>query len=887
MNYINGISSKVPVKTVWRKIRKLSGKFVSSPLPSLKVNNIHITDLKEVSEKLGEHFSSISSPDNYCPEFKRIRNNQVVLDLSANGEKSYNENFTLEELREALSSTEATAPGEDGIMYEMLTHLPKSVKEFLLKIVNKIWETGILPESWRVALIIPVKKPGKLSTDPSSYRPIALTSCVCKLMEKMINNRLVWFLETNNLISPHQYGFRKNRSTLDPLLKLSNEIQRGFAEGGQTIGVFFDLEKAYDTTWRHGIIKEFYDMGIRGNMIRFIKEFLSDRFIKVRVGDSISRKYKQEEGVPQGSVLSVTCFSVAINKIVQAVAPPVRCSLFVDDFALYCRGYSAVEVCRHIQRAINAVSKWADSRGFKFSLNKTKAVRFAGHRRIETIPTLTLKGSILPYEDQVKFLGMIFDKRLSWGPHIDSLKKKVRKSLDILKVVSSYDWGADKKTLLKLYDAVCRSKLDYGCQIYSSACKTHLEKLDVAHNMGLRICTGAFRSSPKESIYVDAEELPLDLRREELGLRYYVRLKSSANNPAREVLNDTNVRNYKKFAIPFQVRLENQKIKSQEIETVDYGKSPPWKMPEINYCEKFINKKNMAPEEMKVKFLEHMEEHRSQGQSEIFTDGSKSADGVGVGIKFPQMSKRDRMSNSASIFTAELTAIKHALIGASKGKQNNIVLYTDSSSSIAALKQYSPRHPLVREIKDWLYNLHTKYKIRVHFCWVPSHIGIQGNERADTLAKQGLRLPMVNYKLVPHTDLKGQIKTYIVKKWQERWSSPSLPNNKKLKRIRPTIEHWSSSYHPIRRYERILTRLRIGHTKLTHAHIMQKDAAPRCGRCNVILTVEHVLAECKKYETERRLYLLYGKSIEMILNDNIDIDNVIEYLKEIDLYYEI
>ena len=128
-------------------------------------------------------------------------------------------------------------------------------------------------------------------------------------------------------------------------------------------------------------------------------------------------------------------------------------------------------------------------------------------------------------------------------------------------MVSSYDWGADKKTLLKLYDAVCRSKLDYGCQIYSSACKTHLEKLDVAHNMGLRICTGAFRSSPKESIYVDAEELPLDLRREELGLRYYVRLKSSANNPAREVLNDTNVRNYKKFAIPFQVKLENEKNK--------------------------------------------------------------------------------------------------------------------------------------------------------------------------------------------------------------------------------------------------------------------------------------------------------------------------------------
>ena len=134
---------------------------------------------------------------------------QIVLDLKSDKQEAYNAHFTFKELRDALSSTESTAPGEDSIIYDMLKHLPESAKQFLLQICNKIWDTGILPETWKISLIIPVKKPGKEASQATSYRPIALTSCVCKLMEKMINTRLVWFLEKNNLISPSQFGFRK------------------------------------------------------------------------------------------------------------------------------------------------------------------------------------------------------------------------------------------------------------------------------------------------------------------------------------------------------------------------------------------------------------------------------------------------------------------------------------------------------------------------------------------------------------------------------------------------------------------------------------------------------------------------------------------------------
>ena len=151
------------------------------------------------------------------------------------------------------------------------------------------------------------------------------------------------------------------------------------------------------------------------------------------------------------------------------------------------------------------------------------------------MPHLKLDGATLPYADDVKFLGMIFDSKLTWAKYIDDLNLKVKKYLNLLKVISGFHWGADKKPLLRIYDALCRSKLDYGCQIYSSASKSNLDALNVVHNMVLRICFGAFRTSPVESLYVDTYQLPLNLRREELGLRYLMRIKCNPDNPSNKV----------------------------------------------------------------------------------------------------------------------------------------------------------------------------------------------------------------------------------------------------------------------------------------------------------------------------------------------------------------
>jgi len=155
-------------------------------------------------------------------------------------------------------------------------------------------------------------------------------------MECMVNNRLVWYLERNKLITPMQSGFRKAQSTTDHLVRLETFVREAFIQKQHAAVIFFDLEKAYDTTWKYGILKDLHDAGLRGRLPLFISGFLSDRKFQVTVGDTYSKIHEQEMGVPQGSILSVTLFCLKINSIVKALCPGVDCSymLTISSFVI-------------------------------------------------------------------------------------------------------------------------------------------------------------------------------------------------------------------------------------------------------------------------------------------------------------------------------------------------------------------------------------------------------------------------------------------------------------------------------------------------------------------------------------------------------------------------
>ena len=501
---------------------------------------------------------------------------------SRNNEK-YNLPFKLSELKNSLDKSNDTTAGPDDIHYQILKHLPSDALETLLNFMNEIWRTGKFPEDWHKAVIIPIPKPGKDKTEATNYRPIALTSCICKTMERMINDRLVWFLESNNLISGNQAGFRKNYSTNDHLVRLKSFIRDAFIEKEHCVAIFFDLEKAYDTTWKHGIMKDLHDIGLRGRLPSFISNFLSDRSFNVRIGSTLSDTFEQEQGVPQGSILSPTLFNIKINNIVKCVND-TDSSLYVDDFGIFYKSKNMENIEFRLQRCLNKVETWATENGFKFSKTKTQCVHFCQLRGLHPDPVLNIYGSPIPVVEEAKFLGLLFDKKLSFIPHIKALKAKCLKALDVLKVLSNTNWGGDRSVLLNLYRSLVRSKLDYGSIVYGSARKSYLKCLDTIHHQGLRLALGAFRTSPVESLYAESNEPSLYTRREKLSLQYTTKLAANSKNPAYNcVFNPKYERFYnntpsaiKPLGLRILPLLEQANISIENVQPFSLPSKEPW-----------------------------------------------------------------------------------------------------------------------------------------------------------------------------------------------------------------------------------------------------------------------------------------------------------------------
>lgn len=146
---------------------------------------------------------------------------------------------------------------------EFLKHLSTTGLQQLLRIYNYIWESHQFPTEWKLAIVIPIPKHGQTSNELGNIRPVSLTSALCKLMEIMVNRRLVWIIEQQGLLTPHRFGFRQKRSTVDALSYISNKIQFYMQNKAHVLAVFFDLQKAFDTTWRRKILNALCDWSIK------------------------------------------------------------------------------------------------------------------------------------------------------------------------------------------------------------------------------------------------------------------------------------------------------------------------------------------------------------------------------------------------------------------------------------------------------------------------------------------------------------------------------------------------------------------------------------------------------------------------------------------------
>ena len=314
----------------------------------------------------------------------------------------------------------------DNVSNDMIKHFGGKAKSTLLRLFNESWRQGKVPSSWKKAHIIPIHKVGKSKKDPESYRPISLISCLGKLMERILNKRLIWYLESNNILAPSQTGYRSHRSTEDQLMLISQEIENAFQKKERVVSVFFDLSKAFDKVWKEGLLQKMSQLGIRSNMFKWIKSFLQDRSANFLLDGHKSVSVKIREDLPQGGVISPVLFLIYINDITQAIPPHVSNTLHADDLAVW-----RATATYRIQQTVKQIKKWTEHWGLKLNKNKTVSSVFSLSTQKESIK-VKLEEDFLPQVDTPTFMGVKLDSRLTWKPHLEEMEARGRRRLAIM-----------------------------------------------------------------------------------------------------------------------------------------------------------------------------------------------------------------------------------------------------------------------------------------------------------------------------------------------------------------------------------------------------------------------------------------------------------------------
>ena len=846
----SNINSSTKLSSVWKMVKNMQGTRSTHSIPSIKHGgNVLITN-QEKAEAFAENFARNSSDLNFEKEFLERREKKILNTNPSpeSGSNPTNDPFDLHELHSAIVQCKKnSAPGEDGIEYEMIRRLPVSCLKTILHLYNNIWESGVIPATWKHSIILPIAKPGKPATQLDSYRPISLTDTLCKIQERMVANRLNWYLEKNNLYNPNQAGFRKNRSCQDQIVRLQSDIENGRNHGKYTIGVFLDFTKAYDMMWVEGLLHKIINLGIGGKMFHWIKQFLTNRTFQVKIGEALSQSHHIKNGTPQGSVISPILFLLMINDLPETTDDTKK-AIFADDTAIWKTGSDLQDTIKSTQTNLTNIREWCKEWGFILSKDKTVAIIF--YDRSPDDPTkLIIDQTELDWKKETKFLGVIFDSRMTWASHINMVINKCKKRINLMRCISGQDWGADKRSLLQIYFAMIRSIIDYGCVAYSTAAPTQLAKIDKIQNHALSICCGTMKCSSSAALQVECGEMPLALRRESFTLKYAIKVKAIEGHPAKDILNPStkkigrNKSSFHKRTKPFLDQI------TQEVQGPLIPETPPWKIMRttINTALQTKINKKMDPDQIRPIALEEICTYTNFTQ--VFTDGSKDGRGhVGAAYHVDKIGVQEnfRLTNDITVYTAELVAIKEALTFIQKNVLGKVVIFSDSLSAIQSIatEQSNSQPNLLNDVIKLISTIKMA-GIDLHLCWIPGHVDVSGNEEADRLAKEALNKTSIDIEVdLEMKEAYKKVDAHIMKSWQDRWNTEV--KGRYYHAIQPTVSKTIKFRTRHRKKETTITRLRIGRCGLNHyLHQNQQHNTGKCDKCNVPETIDHYLTECQ------------------------------------------
>jgi endonuclease/exonuclease/phosphatase family metal-dependent hydrolase len=361
--------------------------------------------------------------------------------------------------------------GPDNLHPRILKECCEVIGKPLYTIMKRSLRSGTVPRAWKDGHISAIYKKGR-KADAGNYRPISLTSVICKIFESIIRKRIIDHMEVNNLFSVHQHGFRQRRSTVTQLLEVMDDWTQALDNGKNLDTIYLDFQKAFDTVPHQRLLGKLEAYGITGNIVLWIRDFLSNRRQRVCVNRAFSDWTPVTSGIPQGSVLGPILFVIFINDMPDMVNS--ICKLFADDTKIY-RIISGPADCDALQEDLFKLSEWSDTWLLRFNVDKCKRMHLGyTNSKYEYKLSYTNANPVAETEEE-KDLGVVVDPQLKFKKHISTITNKANKIVGVIK--RSFD-HLDSSTVNKLYSALVRPHLEYANSVWAPFTRQEINSLE-------------------------------------------------------------------------------------------------------------------------------------------------------------------------------------------------------------------------------------------------------------------------------------------------------------------------------------------------------------------------------------------------------------------------
>ena len=389
---------------------------------------------------------------------------------------------SLEEVWSMVKHTNVKkAGGPDRITGGQIKNLPKTAARLLTKIFNSCIHLHYFPEKWKIAKVIMLPKPNKSHTDPANFRPISLLSQFSKIFERLILHRINLHLNAENTLNPDQFGFRPHFSSSLQALRLSLEVATTLSFRCSLPVVFLDLSYAFDKV-HHQLLLYKLSTLLPPALYYIIQSFLKNRSFYIYLHNYLSTHRPIKAGVPQGSPLSPTLFSLFINDIPKF--NDTKMYLYADDIALSVKRRQLTLAIDILQKAVLELEEWAFENGIGINPAKCQAIIFTWKKNYK--PHLIKIGNThLQWSTEAKYLGINFNNKLSWLNHVTQLREKMQRRYNAIKHLLKSPHLKTKSKII-IYNSIIRSIALYGTEVYATAPETILNTLQSLENRIIR-----------------------------------------------------------------------------------------------------------------------------------------------------------------------------------------------------------------------------------------------------------------------------------------------------------------------------------------------------------------------------------------------------------------